>query len=62
MENCNIFIRTVYSSANIWKIVKYSLIVIILGAMGSLLGSFFTSGCKCELEQVNDSIAVMSCR
>lgn len=62
MENCNIFIRTVYSSANIWKIVKYSLIVIILGAMGSLLASFFTPGCKCELEQFNDSTVVVSCR
>lgn len=47
-ESCNIFLRTVYSSANIWKIVKYSVIVILLGAMGSLLASFVAPNCMCQ--------------
>lgn len=58
MESCNIFVRTVYSSANIFKIVKYSLIVVILGAMGSLLASLATPSCKCDMNIANDSTLV----
>jgi hypothetical protein len=42
IESCNIFLRTVYSSANVWKILKYSILVVILGAFGSFLASLFT--------------------
>ena len=47
-ESCNIFLRTVYSSANLWKILKYSAIVVLLGALGSFLASFITPGCECD--------------
>lgn len=57
MDNCNIFLRTVYSSANLWKILKYSAIVIILGAMGSMLSSVVlpSSACNCPPTQ-NDTV------
>lgn len=42
IESCNIFLRTVYSSTNIWKIFKYSILAIVLGALGSFIASFFT--------------------
>lgn len=39
IESCNIFLRTVYSCADILKILKYSAIVVVLGALGSFLAS-----------------------
>lgn len=42
----NVFFRTVYSSANILKIIKYSIIVILLGVIASYLASFLSCGCK----------------
>lgn len=53
-ESCNIFLRTVYSSANVWKILKYSAIVVLLGAMGSFLASFITPSCECENRQCKE--------
>lgn len=55
IESCNIFLRTVYSSANILKILKYSAIVVLLGAIGSFLASIIMAQCcECDNSQCNE--------
>lgn len=49
LSSCNIFIRTVYSSANTLKIVKYSVVVLILGILASCIASLLTPTCKCNV-------------
>lgn len=49
LSSCNIFLRTVYSSANIKKIIKYSVVVLILGILASLIASLLTPTCKCNV-------------
>ena len=39
LDKCNIFLRTVYKSSNIKKILVYSSVVVGLGVLGSLISS-----------------------
>lgn len=56
IESCNIFLRTVYSSTNVWKILKYSAIVVLLGAMGSFLASSIIPSCECDNSQCMEAL------
>lgn len=40
-RTCNIFLRTIYTSLNIKKSIKYCIIVIMLGFLGSILCNLF---------------------
>ena len=60
LSSCNIFLRTVYSSANIVKILKYSFIVLILGILASCIASFLTSNCNCKARS-NSSDSIVVC-
>lgn len=53
-ESYNIFLRTVYSCANIWKILKYSVIVVLLGAIGSILASLVKPSHDCSHSQCKE--------
>lgn len=50
LSSCNIFLRTVYSSANIVKIIKYSIVVLFLGILASCIASFLAPNCNCKTE------------
>lgn len=38
-NDCNIFFRTIYSKADAWRILKYSLVALVLGVLASCFGS-----------------------
>ncbi len=46
--NCNILLRTIYSSANGLNIAKYLVVVLLLGIMASCLASFISPLCNCK--------------
>ena len=59
LSSCNIFLRTVYSSANIWKIIKYCIVVLLLGIIASYAASFLSPNCDCrECADDKDSVCV----
>ena len=58
LSSCNIFLRTIYSSANYIKILKYCAVVLLLGITASYIAScIFPSTCKCTGDKgICDSI------
>ena len=61
LSNCNIFLRTIYSSANYIKIIKYCIVVLLLGIMASYIASFISPSCIFnDNEEHCDSIQIES--
>mgnify|MGYP006916086002 CR=1 FL=1 len=47
-KNCNILLRTIYSSLNICTILKYVFVVLLLGVLASYIASCMSPKCDCQ--------------
>lgn len=61
IKNCNILLRTIYSSVNVKTILKYIFVVLLLGILASYIASSISPKCDCQeyIEKVTNETTLI---